>query len=141
MSIKQELEAFASECRAAREKGTPLPAWQGDGLCGADLSGMDLADANLQGVNMEKADLFGANLSRVCLRDATLRGADLRDADLSNADLSNADLSDAYLGGAVWYITVSGKIRMDEMPPCAIARHFKAIEGGCWCSECMYYDS
>jgi len=92
MSIKEQLEKFATQCREARERGDDLPTWEG-----ASLQHADLEYANMEGAMLQRADLRFANLNDANLRDANLEDAMLQRADLRFADLRSANLNDANL--------------------------------------------
>jgi len=115
VSIKEELEAFAAQCREELTAGQPRPKWQGGDISGAylrgaylrgaaltdvSLVGADLRDADLRDVDLRDADLRYSNVSGADLRDADLRDAKIRSANLSGADLAGANLSGADLAGA-----------------------------------------
>lgn len=152
MTIKEDIEAFAAACRAARAQGNSIPVWSGASIENVDLSGADLAGANLSGAN-----LYKTNLEHVDLRGADLRGADLfyavlsfanlRHADLTNANMSCAFLDQANLAGAIMTnasmnetcgVPYRPGLKLDEMSLCERAKALGAAECFCDCSNCRY---
>jgi hypothetical protein len=94
------------EFNVRRDRGDPLPDFDGVNLtcarlCGVNFSQAELDNAILAGSNLERALLIGADLRNANLEGANLAGSSLRFAKLHQTVLYDTNLRDANLRGAM----------------------------------------